>query len=217
MADLTLYLNPFDAQSTLTHDSGWSVNGVVSTDPDGRTCQKFGIPSDTPDFWGTSLQIEAEEKVPFHVRGLLVNLVDQNKWVFFLDDIQLQDEPAPIPIPIPPTPVPVPDPTTPQAIIANVYATQAYDLSTKQGCGMFIEEVCAQCHTKLSAQYGHIRKTGAQNNYNGHAVDAFQLLIRDNETKAGIYDCIIDSESVNARPAFNYAGDPRPDLFYYPA
>jgi hypothetical protein len=62
-----------------------------------------------------------------------------------------------------------------------------------------------------------VKKVGAQNNYNGHAVDALQLLKDTKDTKAGIYDIIFSSESPEAKIVFNRADDPAPNLWYYPA
>jgi hypothetical protein len=119
--------------------------------------------------------------------------------------------PDPVPVPIPPQP----DPTTPLGIIKQVYATGLYDLRTKEGCGKFTEACCTALHEKLSASYGHLRKSGAQNQYNGHAVDALQRLVPMLES--GVFDIIQSSESPEAKPAYNKAGDSEPDKWYYPA
>lgn len=84
---------------------------------------------------------------------------------------------------------------------------------TEEGCGRFTEACCAALH-EINPQWGHIKKVGAQNQFNGHAVDAIQLLAGEQK---GIYDIIVDSESPNAKPSFNRKGDPEPALFFFPA
>lgn len=48
---------------------------------------------------------------------------------------------------------------------------ESYDLSTDEGCGLFIEGVVAVLQG-VDSQWGHLRKYGSQTQFNGHAVDA---------------------------------------------
>jgi len=213
---LTIYPNPIDSNCVLHHDAGWIVKGVIGSDANGRECQTFNVP-DTTNMWGCILQITHPDKVTFNNRGLLAYDSINSRWLFYLDDVTLAD-PVIVEVPAPPTPVPTPPHAdTPIGVINSVYHTGLYDLSTHDGCGQFLEACVTALHDEMSKNYGHLRKTGSQNQYNGHAVDALQLLVRDGETKAGVYDIILSSESPDAKPAFNYVGEPRPDLWYYPA
>jgi len=108
-------------------------------------------------------------------------------------------------------------PSDPAGIVNWTYKHGTFNLGTKEGCGKFTEACCTNLHTTHSALWGHIRKSGAQNQYNGHAVDAVQLSSAVGGTNAGIYDLIFSTESPQAKPTFNPVGDPRPDLWYYPA
>jgi hypothetical protein len=87
-----------------------------------------------------------------------------------------------------------------------------HDLTTKEGCGRFTEACCAALHA-VNPLWGHIKKSGAQNQFNGHAVDAIQLLAGEGN---GIFDIIFDSESPSAKAQFIRKGDPEPALFLRP-
>lgn len=59
------------------------------------------------------------------------------------------------------------------AIVQQVYTAGHYDLTTKMGCGRFIEDVAWQLHQK-DARWGHLKKPnslGGVNRWNGHGVD----------------------------------------------
>lgn len=214
MSELIIFPTPLDAHCELTPDpTGLPIVGHPATHESGRPGQGFTLPADLPSGNGAQLLITAPKKVPLLQRGIL--------WIasgpyLQMDDFHLADEkdcPPPQPVPIPPTPGPL----TPFQRIKAIYATGHYDLGTKAGCGQFTEACCQDLHEHDSAQWGHIRKSGAQNQYNGHAVDAMQLLVPSGDTAAGIYDIVISSESPEAKPAFNRQGDPAPSLWYYPA
>jgi hypothetical protein len=216
---LVIYPTPIDALCQLQHDAGWSVDGKPYTDTNGRPGQSFDIKDDTPNYWGCRLVLSHAGKVSIMMRGLLVSTT--GNWLFYADDFTMQDVPPPVIIELPPVPPTNPPSTalTPYQIIQAVYATGKFNLATKEGCGMFVEECTKQLHERHSPNWGHIKKIPPQNNYNGHAVDAMQLLqsvlTSNGNTEQGIYDIITSSESVDAKPAFNRTGDCRPDLWYY--
>jgi hypothetical protein len=217
MSKLLIFPTPLDAECVLVHDSGFLVHGKPDSHPSGRPGQSFRIPEGTPDGQGCLLLVTAPKKVPIQQRGILYLASEP---FIAADDFYLMDEkvcpPCPEPPPLPPPqpplilPGPGPWPSDPLGIIQKVYRDGHHDLSTKEGCGQFTEACCTELHNRHSLGWGHVKKMGAQNNYNGHAVDAIQY-------HAGIYDIITSSESPQARPAFNRAGDFRPDLWYYPA
>lgn len=217
---LIIFPTPLDAQCVLTHDSGWAIAGVPDTHPTGRPGQSFTIPPNTPNGWGARLTMGAAGKVGLNQKGILwLNDGMIYPWTpgqeaaFAADDFTLADLPAPIVIPCP-DPEPNADPFT---LIRGVYATGKHELLTKAGCGKFTEACCVELHNRHSLKWGHLRKSGAQNQYNGHAVDAVQLLVDVGDFKAGIYDIIISSESPDAKPACNWADPPNPSQWYYPA
>ena len=217
MPDLFIFSTPAEAVVTLTLDSGAVIAGAAAT-KDGRAAHRLTIPSGTPG-QGSTLKVSCDGFTPFEGRGVLVPPAAGDAQ-FFLDDIRLvkaapvqQPQPA---APTPQTPTPGPIPTTskdPQTIINAIFASGAHSLATKEGCGKFTEACCAALHT-VDPMWGHIRKSGAQNQFNGHAVDAIQLLT--GQTR-GIYDIIFDSESPNAKPSFNRKGDPDAGLWFFPA
>lgn len=219
MSKFIIYPEPLDSTCTIESDSGWV--GILSlyTHTDGRKGQAIEIPEGIISGWGSRLIISHEGKVTFNSRGFLTEGFDY--WRFELDDITLLDSPKPCPE-IPPTPVPIPPtdpmPLDPKGIIDWTYKHGSFNLVTKEGCGKFTEACCTNLHDGHSAAWGHIRKTGAQNQYNGHAVDAVMLLVSNQDgTNAGIYDLIFSSESASAHPSFNYAGSVMQNLWYYPA
>jgi hypothetical protein len=61
------------------------------------------------------------------------------------------------------TPANIPDPG-----IARFYNSATMDLTTDAGSGLFVEAVVAG----LGPEWGHIKKSGSQKAWNGHAVDA---------------------------------------------
>jgi len=216
-----VYPTPENAKCVLSHDSGWTVEAVPDTHPTGRVGQSFTIPANTPDYWGSHLTITADKMVPISLRGILT-FGQQNLAYLLCDDFHLQaeivcPEVPPVEPPIPPNPTPAQNPLD---LINQVYANRP--LLTKEQCGKFTEDCCTALHETFSDKYGHLKKSGAQNQYNGHAVDAINLL-KDHTnpdgsiTKSGVYDIILSSESPDAKPAFNRAGDAVDVLWYYPA
>jgi hypothetical protein len=219
MKNLTVYTTPLEARVQLQHDSQFAVDGVDGADSNNRPCKNISIPDGTPSGWGCRIVVTADKKISIIQRGILYE--EEHAWYFLADDFILQDVPPPVIIQ-PPNPIPTPPlfPSDPKGIIDLVYKIGKHDLSTKEGCGKFTEDCCKSLHDHHSKYWGHIRKSGAQNQFNGHAVDAVMLLsdsnITDN-TEAGVYDLIIDSESPNAKPSFNFKHEPQPSLWYYPA
>ncbi len=114
-------------------------------------------------------------------------------------------------------PIPPPSDRSPEEIIHDVYATGLYNLTTHDGCGVFTEACCSALHDNHSPMWGHIKKIGAQEQYNGHAIDAVQLLNSMPDCERGVYDIIIQSQAPDARPSFNLVGPPNQLLWYYPA
>lgn len=210
-----IFPTPLISLCQLQHDSGFSVDGVPDTDFNGRQGQSFTIPDGTPNGWGARLVISAQGKVSLMQRGILYFNTSTTA-AFFADDFVLSDVQI-VYVPVEPDEPDIePIPTNPAAIINWVYATGSFDLETKSGCGQFTEACVKVLHVNNSVQWGLIKKFGAQNQYNGHAVDAVMLLNTAKGTPAGIYDIIFSSESPEAEPAFNFSGPPDVNLWYYP-
>jgi hypothetical protein len=194
---------------TLAHDSGWTGIAGPGTDPQGRPGWVFDIPDMVPDGNGAQLNIEAEGKVPLQLRGRLTYVDDAPRAFLECDDFTLVD----LPEPPPPEPPPITG-STPLEVINAVYATGAYNLATKTGCGMFTEECCRQLGALWgSPPWGHVAKAAGQNQYNAHAVDAVHCLYGGDH---GIWDIITSSVSSSAKPAFNRAGDSNPEIWRPP-
>ena len=205
-----VFTNVPEPQVTLDHDSGWTGTAVPGTDPQGRAGVVFDVPDSVPDRNGAQLNLEAEGKTPLQLRGRLT-YADDARAFLECDDFTLVDLPAP---PEPPEPPPVTG-STPLEVINAVYATGAYNLATKTGCGMFTEECCRQLGALWgSPPWGHVAKSAGQNQYNAHAVDAVMSLYGSDH---GIWDIITSSVSTSARPAFNRAGDSNPEIWRPPA
>lgn len=66
-----IFPTPLDATATLTHDTGWTVLGVVDVHPTGRAGQSFTVPAGTPDENGARLLITHPGLDPIDVRGVL--------------------------------------------------------------------------------------------------------------------------------------------------
>lgn len=203
-----VFTNATDPHVTLTHDSGWSGTAVPGTDPHGRPGVVLEIPETVPNQNGAQLNLDAAGKTPLQVRGLLV-YSDPTRAYLQVDDFQLVDLPT-----APEPPPPNPNPSTPLEVINGVYATGLYNLATKSGCGGFTEECCRQLAATFGAQWGHVAKSPGQNQYQNHAVDAVMSLAGSDH---GIWDIIVSSVSSSARPAFNRAGDSKPELWRPPA
>jgi hypothetical protein len=212
-----MFPTPLDARVVLTPDSGVSVVGVPTTDQAGRPGQLCALPDSTPSGHGATIDLSAPGFVSLRLRGFL--LVEPSTHVARLqvDDYTLPAE-ATAP---PPT---QPPPTTggsPVEIMNRVFQTTNPNLATVAGCGQYTENCCDALHAEHSPMWGHIAKTEGQNQYNGHAVDALQLLANVSNasggTTAGIYDIIFSSASFEAKPVFNYVEPPKYELWYYPA
>jgi hypothetical protein len=219
MPDMFIYSTPPQAVVTLTLDSGAVITGQATTANGRSDAHRLTIPSGTPG-QGATLNVSCDGHTPFEGRGVLATPAAGDVRLI-LDDIRLVkaapvQQPKPATATQPQTAASGPTPTTskdPQAIINAIFASGAHSLATKEGCGRFTEACCAALH-EVDPMWGHIKKSGAQNQFNGHAVDAIQLLT--GETR-GIYDIIFDSESPNAKPSFNRKGDPDGVLWFFPA
>jgi hypothetical protein len=211
------YTTPIGSELELRTDAQGSYVANPHTDnrPDG---QVIILPQDL-ETQGANLVINSEGYEEFSVRGILkpslvcphCATVLETQAFFWLDDVHLKEkESAPPPTPIPP-------PTTsnrPEDIINEVYATGKFNLYTKEGCGLFTEACCVELHNRNNNMWGHVKKNPGQNQFNGHAVDAVMCLAGEEN---GIWDIIVSSESSSAHPAYNRAGDIKPELWYYPA
>ena len=80
------------------------------------------------------------------------------------------------------------------AIVRAVAAAKHYDYTTKIGSGRFLEDVVQALH-KHNDKWGHLKKLGGQNQWNGHAVDN-PLWFEAGRSQA--VDIIAASESTNA-------------------
>jgi len=151
-------------------------------------------------------------------RGLLTLRSDNASARLSVDDFHLKLSSVTPPVEPPVTPPNQQDPNANAfQIIQYVYNSTTPNLATKQGCGLFVEDCCDELHAKMNLGWGHIRKDPAQNQFNGHAVDAIMLLVPSGATSAGVYDIIQNSEAPNAQPAFNLVGPSDPTKWYYPA
>ena len=215
---MKLYLFRDLLDAWLRHDTGPTFPSVVDTHPTGRVGRSITLPDTLLDKQGGELTLRWAGHPNRTQRGIVVYGIPglpSNEAFLLADDFMPDQIPVPLPqppVPIPPTPQPG---ETPEQTIAAVWATGQHELLTKDGCGTFTEACCQALHDRLDLSYGHVRKTGAQNQYHGHAVDALQRLVPVDQS--GIFDIITNSESPNAKPAYNRAGDTRPDLWYYPA
>ncbi len=212
-----IFSRPEDITSAkLILDNGTIVVGHPAVHSSGRKGWGFDIPVNSPNGNGAELVLGKDGFFNIDQRGVLWLNEDNTARIEF-DDFILQPLPPPVIIQLPPPIVTPPPPdNSPQGIINAVYATGLYDLKTKEGCGKFTEACCTDLHVKHSSLWGHVKKTGAQNQYNGHAVDAVMLLANTQGIFAGIYDIIFSSESPEAKPTFNFAGSVNADLWYYP-
>ena len=203
-----IYPTPVDATVTLTPDSGGSSTGTPYTHSSGRQGQVCTVDDGTPDQQGATLDVSAPNYLPERLRGFLILDAETDVARLQVDDVVLELAASEVPKP------PVVPGSTPLEIINNVYATGQYHLGTKEGCGQFTEACCTAIHDSLANTCGHIRKEPAQNQWNGHAVDAIMFLAGG---WVGIWDIITSSVSPEAKPAFNYAGPAEPEKWYYPA
>ena len=211
-----VFPDPLDSTVTLRSDDGFNGTGVPHADSAGRPGQVIIVPNSIPSGHGSELTIEHADYQPLRVRGFL--MLEGVTARLQVDDYRLTPVPVAPPTPEPPQPPSgQPNPNAnPMDIINSVYAATHPNLATKVGCGTFTENCCEALHNQMHPAWGHVKKTGAQNQYNGHAVDAVMLLVPSGSTQPGIYDIITSSESADAKPAFNYAGPPDNSLWLYP-
>jgi hypothetical protein len=84
-----------------------------------------------------------------------------------------------------------------QIVVDRVFAESGpYDLTTHDGCGVFIEAVARVLHQE-DPNWGHLRKSPPHNMYHGHAVDS--VLYR---AAGQSFDIVAFSETKDAKPAW---------------
>lgn len=216
--ELIIFTTPANTQGVLRLDGGIALNSHPAVFL-GRQGIGFTCPDATPNGNGAELTLLAANKVTIRQRAILWIRVPDfiYPWVgdqqaaFAIDDFTLPDVPGPV---IPPGPI---GDKHPQEIIQVVYNTGLYNLTTHDGCGQFTEACCTALHEQHSSSWGHVRKQGAQEQYNGHAIDAVMLLNSMPDCDRAIYDIIVQSQAPDAHPGFNFASPVNASLWYYPA
>lgn len=209
--ELCIYARPPHTQITVLLDNG--VNLLLpATIANGRDDAHVVVLPAGTTAQGAVVRATLDGIIVRELRGIVCP-ADLGPADFRFDDFGDVTPPA-TPEPDPPLP---PNPyADPEAILHRVYAEQYYDLSTKEGCGTFTEAVVEALHAEQSDHWGHIRKTAAQNQWNGHAVDAVLLLVAVGETAQGCYDIIWSTESPDAVPLWTYKGpDPNAATIWY--
>lgn len=210
MPNLFIYTTPAESTVMLTLDSGEELLGTPCSVHGRNDAHVIRLPPDTTG--GAMLEVTCPGYVYRGDRGLIIPpSAATGEAHFQLDDVRMSIVPT---VPEPPPRNPHLDPF---ATIQAVYEQGEFDLSTKEGCGLYTEACCETLNVQQSPLYGHIKKDPAQNQYNGHAVDAIQLLAIAGNTQPGIYDIILSTESPDAKPAWSYKGPPDPSLWFYPA
>jgi hypothetical protein len=205
-----VYPRPEGTNNVVTSDDGFTGTMMPNTDPSsGRAGQVITIPDSVVSEHGCTIETTKEGYLPRRNRGFLL-LREDGIARFQLDDWELD----PVPSAPPPGGGGTPSGSTPKEVIDSVYATGKYSLLTKESCGLFVEECTTIIHETIVETAGHIRKEPGQNQFNGHAVDAFMILSGEWN---GIWDIIVSSASSDAKPAWNRAGDIEPEKWYYPA
>jgi hypothetical protein len=82
-------------------------------------------------------------------------------------------------------------------VVDRVFAESGpFDLTTHDGCGLFIEAVARVLHQE-DPNWGHLKKTAPHNLFNGHAVDS--VLYR---AAGQSFDIVAFSETKDAHPAW---------------
>jgi len=205
MSELYVYSTPAEADVSLTLDDGRTIPGDPCVANGREDAHRLTLPANT-SIQGAVLRVWCDGYQAFENRGIL----EPSEPCFKLDDIRLA------PDPVPPTP-PVRNPSLdPAALCQAIYEQGEYDLATKEGCGVYTEDCCTALFQQHWYGWGHIRKEPPQNMWNGHAVDALQLLTPAGGTDAGIYDIIWSTESPDAKPAWSHKGPPDLNLWYPP-
>jgi hypothetical protein len=210
--DLVIYAKPAATVVTLQLDDGRTLNAETMTANGRDDAHRLVLPAGCP-VQGGVLAAAADGYQRLAVRGIVMPTASGPASFVFDDFGALAPAAAPAPDPKPPV---NPD-LDPAALCEAVYAQGDYDLATKEGCGRYTEACCTALHDQQSAWWGHIRKDAAQNQFNGHAVDALMLMTQAGGTAPGIYDIIWSTESLEAAPAWSYKGPPDAGLWYYPA
>ena len=99
-------------------------------------------------------------------------------------------------------------------VLESVLASQTWNFASEQalnGRGAFMGVAVPAMHA-VDPNFGHIQKRPGQNQYLGHAVDAFAYKCADGTT-AEIYDCLTDTGLIwlfKSRTALNLA------IWYFP-
>ncbi len=185
----------------------------------GRPGIGFTFPDITPNGNGVGITLSSAPGIT--LRGILWLRVPEfiYPWVRTETAAWQLDDLTPLVVPaVPAPPVNTQDPNRiPLDIIKAIEATGQYDLTTKEGCGRFTEDCCTHLHVLHSVNWGHVRKVGQQNQFNGHAVDAIMLKEPTQNTPAAIYDIIVNSEAPGAHAALNVSSPANPAIWYYPA
>lgn len=221
MAKYLFFPDPLDSHCEFTIGDGRKFVAVPDTHSQGRKGQSVTLPSNTPQGNGAHLVITHAGKVTLDQFGILwyqdgtmANVpFPEGGAALLTDDFRLQDIPN-----APPSNGGNQNPNLePLNIILAVEATHQFDLTTHDGCGKFTEECCKQLHERNSKDWGHVRKFGAQEQFNGHAIDAIMLKVATPNTPAFIYDIIVNSQAPGAHAALNVASAVNESLWYYPA
>ena len=220
MPKFLLFPDPLTSHCELRFDNGTVMVGVPDEHSTHRKGQSMTITNGTPQGNGVNLFINAGPgKAPVNQRGTLWYQDGHQTFPFpegdcfiWFDDFRLQD------IPVNPPNNGTQNPNlNPLTIILAIEATHQFDLTTHDGCGKFTEECCKQLHEKHSTNWGHVRKTGAQEQFNGHAIDAIMLKVATPNTEVFIYDIVVNSQAPGAHAALNVASSVNESLWYYPA
>jgi hypothetical protein len=219
--ELIIFPNPLNSEGILELGNGVKLNSHPATHETGRKGIGFTIPDNSPNGNGAGLTLFANGRITITQRAVLWLRTNDNyyPWMgnqqaaFAIDDFTLPLAPVAPPV-LHPNP-PMGD-VKPIDVINKVAQDNDFDLTTKEGCGLFTEECCRQLHNQHSSSWGHVEKTGAQNQYNGHAVDAIMLLNSMPNCDKAIYDIIVNSEAPGATPALNFSSPVDALKWYYP-
>lgn len=221
--ELIYFVNPPNTTGKLQLDNGTLALSHPAMFQNRRGIG-FTVPDGTENGHGCELTLipPAPDRVTVPQRGILWLRVPDFAYPWIAEQsAALAPDDMTLPL-VPLSPLTPPDHQpnpnlSPLMLIKQVEATGLYDLTTKEGCGAFTEACCTVLHNEHSHEWGHVRKTGAQNQYNGHAVDALMLKISTPNTPAAIYDIIVNSEAPGATAALNFSSTVNPILWYYPA
>lgn len=91
-----------------------------------------------------------------------------------------------------------PEPPDRRALVERVFAQGNFNLQTKQGCGEFTEACLVALDAADPGEWKHLKKSGGQNQWKGHAVDGGV------HAPTGYFvDMIGSSESPDAEPTWH--------------